>query len=407
MKITVSAIFLLAGLLAFSAIASEQVISEKSFSDSGYSALAVSEADTEKCAEYQFLKDMNQNSAEYYTVASLHAEFSPVASRDAKAAVYLAKSGSTEFILVKQASSADFRQNWMRVELPKESLSGQNTLKVCLKTSFSTSNASLLADSMIGTYKMADFSGTNSIVQSVSSREPVVGEQVTVDIKVTNTGSEGTLAKIYYWDVPMLESAMKVVGGQTEKEEFLEAGQSTTMTYYIKPKRPIEMSLPSAIVSYTNVFGEKQTVLSNYENLKVKQPPFLVSATILPDSETNKTGKNVPISIAVKNNGTTTVYNVAVELFAKPNGLKLSGASQTILELEPKEVKLIQAEASSDFEASYELGCKLVYLENTEAKGECAPQKVSFNNPSIGIIVGAMAALIVVSTIIYVFINSR
>lgn len=394
-------------VLALSVVASAETISESKFSELGYNDFSVLDSNKEDCSEYQFLKGANQNSEEYYDVVSLHGEFAPIASRDAKISVYLSSERTSGMEEIGKANSTDFKSGWLRIVLPGEKLSEQNLVRVCLRTSFSTSSATIKSDSAMGTYKMADFSKPGAMVESVTSTEPVVGEQITVTVTAKNMGSEGTNATLHYWDVPMLETSMKVVGGQTSKTEFLEPGQSTTMVYQVKAKRPVQMSLPRAIVTFTNVFGEEQSEYSNYQTLYVKQPPFLVSATILPDSESNPAGKSVPISIAVKNNGTSTIYNLGIEINAHPEGLSLGDASQTILELEPKEIKYLKADALSSQAGKYELGCSIVYLENPELKGSCALQAISFENPAAALIVGAIVILALISAIIFLYIHFR
>lgn len=383
--------------------ATAAVLSEKTLSDSGYNDFIVQGVDTNACTQIAFAKDLSQNFAGDYTVFSLHAQFLPVLSEDAKAIVFLNNDSNA----LETIKATDFENNWYRLILPREKLLEKNSLLVCLKTSNTVVEARLLSDSIIGTYKMPEFKAEN-FVKSVSNSNPIIGEEFEVTITITNTGSEATDVNVLNKKLEIDNERVQILRGQTSYFNIIKPDETVAIHYFVKAKQATVMSLQGAVAYYTNVFGERKRIVSNYPSLNVTEPEIKVKALFFLKEAVKKTGEQTSAQIAVKNEGRNTLYNISMNL-QLPQGIILvnGNAIENIKSLKPKETRFFDLNLSSGTAKEYELGCKLVYLDYNVTETNCETANLSFEERTIPAELIFAIILVACSIAVYAFLQTR
>jgi len=388
-------------LLLQSALAA--IVNEKTVSDAGYAEFAVQGVDKNACTEIAFAKDLNQNTAGFYTVFSLHAEFLPVVSGDATASVFL----NGDENALETAKATDFENKWHRFILPNQNLKEQNALKVCLQTSNTVVEARLLADSIIGTYKMPEFK-KELFVKSVDNQAPLIGEEFEVTIKLTNSGSEATDVNILHRKPEVTSEYTQVLRGQSTYFNIIKPGETVTLTYSTKSRKAGPLALPAAVAYYTNVFGEQKRIVSNYPLLEIKVPEIKVKALFLLKEAVKKTGETTSARLAIKNEGENTLYNITSYL-QFPAGISLvnGNSSETISTLKPKETKFFDLNISAGIPGDYSLGCKLAYIDYNVTETVCENAKISFEENKIPAEIIFAAAIVAFAMLVYAFFHFK
>ncbi len=139
---------------------------------------------------------------------------------------------------------------------------------ICLNSGGKTSYSKIFANSSIGTY--------NSPVLEIEHNSPgqiVLGERARMQIKIKNSGNLPadvfvqflaedlrSFLKITSFDIVEGDASARVTINPNEEKEFF---------YYIKPTQSSSYNLPSAVLSFTNIFNENQKIASSH-------PPLIV-----------------------------------------------------------------------------------------------------------------------------------
>ncbi len=379
------------------------VLSEKKLSESGYSDFVVQGADRNACKEIAFAKDLNQNAQGDFTVFSLHAEFLPVITENASATIFL----NAEENALETAKATVFENNWFRFVLPNEKLKAQNKIRVCLQTSSTVTEARMLSDSIIGTYKMPEFKAEN-FTKTVDNDAPLVGEEFEVTIKLSNTGSEATDINILHMKPEVENNYVQILRGQTSYFNIIKPGETITLKYSAKARKASPMSLAGAVAYYSNIFGERKKIVSNYPFLDVREPEVKVKALFLLKEAAKKVSETTSAQIAIKNEGQNTLYNIAVYL-ELPEGIMLvnGNIAENIVSLKPKETKFFDFNISSARAGDFELGCKLAYLDYNVTETNCETARISFEEKKVPEEI-VFAGIIVLGTLlVYAFFHFK
>lgn len=391
-------ILVLLALIAVSFSVVAETIAQSSFQALGFAALENNRPNAEQCREFSLFKDLNKNSNDFFTVVSLHALFEPIASADANITVFL--NGEPEALASAKATA--FRNNWWRFRLPNEKLREQNILKICLNNSSSTVKTTVQADSLYGTYKMAEFKPTE-FVKSVSTTKPLWGQEFTLMVSLRNTGSEKAAVKIEYEKPGISFKHLAFVKGETAFEGTVNPGETASFSYTMKSTQTGPFTLPAAIVLYSNEFGEAEKLVSNYPVIEVKEPDIKVQAVVLNKATEKKLvpGKEIPLEVLLTNYGQFEISNIAL-IFPEQAGMALnSQKNQTIPSLKPGENKAVSFSVTPTAAGTFTIGCKLAYLDFGVKGANCESTRVFVESRSFPIEYLGGIALVVIAILVY------
>lgn len=403
-------LLVLLGLLL--AGASAEAVKEKSLNNYGVSSM-VFESTEPSCEEISYVKDLNQNTAEHYTIFSVHAAFTPIASKGTDLNFYI------NDVLAGIAGAGEFREQWHRLMLPRELLKEKNTIKVCGKATASTPKIELFNDSLLGCYLMPDFSAENAFEKSISDFNPMIGEELTIRVVLRNYGSEKASVGINFRK-PELEEEMdeiKVTEGQTtvsgqeikacqerDEEKNCVVPGELVFEYKAKPTRAVHMTLLPAVLTYTNIFGETETLESNRLPIQVEEAEIQITGLMLPENENLKPGESTKIDFVVRNEGLYEVYEIKAKILGA--GLDLTETEFELIEsLEPNESKTFTVYASTATAGTYHLSCELE--EFSGKKFSCPEVSIKFEEQGISPAIIAGLALVLLAIIAFALINKE
>jgi len=194
-------------------------------------------------------------------------------------AEFVGKSSDNSYVLVKinggekKIWPEDFACNegcWARVYIP-ELKYAQTEIELCLVTGGATQKAELFSDSTIGLY-----SSPILLIENISPEKIFLGQRAELKTTIKNIGSKD--AEIFVQFVgedtrAVIEiSSFDIVEGDPKAITTIKAGETRTFSYFIKPNLTSSYNLPSSILTFTNIFGEKQKVSSNHPSLSVLDP---------------------------------------------------------------------------------------------------------------------------------------
>jgi hypothetical protein len=157
----------------------------------------------------------------------------------------------------------------LRVFTP--SLDEENEVRVCLNTGGKTNFARLYDSSWLGVFETPVIE-----IEHTSLEEIVLGQRARMKINVKNTGTIDANIFVQFL-AEDLRSFLKItsfdiVEGDASARTNLAAGEEKEFIYYIKPTKSSGYNLPSAVLTFENVFGENQKIYSNHPQLIVNDP---------------------------------------------------------------------------------------------------------------------------------------
>lgn len=391
--------------LAALPIASGETLFERNLGEMGYESLAIEGAQKTACQEIKFVypTEIDFLDKEISPIASIGLEIGPVQEGKMDANVFLNGQG-----ISTQVERKDFKctgkKCWERITLPKETLKKEeNTLKICLTTGNSISRITLLKESGIGLYKTADFSEENSFTMQAEKTEIVIGEKTEIKILLHNQGGALTNAKIQFAR-PLAEdkNAFSIVEGDTYFEGEIGPGEEIEITYVVKPRIAVHMTLPPAIVYYENAFGEEESKFSNLVPLNVREPERKIEAFIVKEQENAFVGEPITLKIAVKNVGSDPLYNLDLEIDSEA---RISQKNKKIEAIQPKETKYLSFNASSLEAGKTPINCKVTYLDINVSESLCQSSFVEFKHHQIDPAIYAGLILVAIAIAAYVYIT--
>jgi len=389
-------IFVLLSLIAFLSMASTafaEALSEYPLSDAGFNGILASGTGVLECAEVQLQKgDIYSSQAGVYSILSLHAEFKPISEGNAKVSVFYKSSAKP----VAEFSPQDFINGWARLDFTKGL--DESILKFCAQTSGSISSVEIFPDSKMGYYNAPEF----VIEKTVSNTRPLIGKELEVTLKATNIGSAPALAKISYRDIEL--RIAQITRGDSEFDGTINLGESVELSYFVKPKYAVQMDLASAILEYTDVFGDSRKVFSNRPTIYVQEPEFNIKSFFtLEKQETLAVGKSFNVILTLRNEGENPIENAVVKLEPSP-GLQLSQDSIEIASLGIGETRNFAISALGTAEGSSLLGCTVEYSDYSAVNVKCTPFTLEFEKQSQGTVLVLAVVLLIVGALIYLYI---
>ena len=395
MRFNSKTLFLIS-LIAFLSMASfafSEALSEYTLSDAGFNGLLASGTEVQECSEVQLQKgSIYSEEAGVYSILSIHADFKPISEGNAKVSVFYKSNPKA----IAEFSPQDFINGWARVDFTKGL--EESILKICAQTSGSISAVEVFADSKMGYYKAPEF----VIEKTVSNTRPLVGKELEVTLKATNIGSAPSFAKMSYRDIEL--RIAQITRGDSEFEGIISPGESVELSYFVKPKYAVQMDLASAIIEYTDVFGDSRKVYSNRPTIYVQSPEFNIKSFFtLEKQETLAVSKSFNVVLTLRNEGQTLIENAVVKLEPSP-GLQLSQDSIELESLAVGETRNFTIGALGTAEGSSLLGCTVEYLDYSAVNVKCTPITLEFEKQSQDFVLMLAVVLLIVGALIYLYI---
>jgi len=379
-----------------------ETVFERSFQEMGYGDFAVQGTLQRGCQQVTFLlpEETDFWDKEIYPIASIGVEIGPV--EEGKMDVNIGLNGT----LVEELGLKDFkcqeRKCWERVALPKGNLvKEENSLEICLGTGNVITSITQSNGSKVGLYKTADFLANNAFTMEAEKTGLVIGEKVEIKILLHNDGSGATNAEIKFAR-PLVEdkNAFSVVEGDSYFKGIVQAGETKEITYVIKPRMATQMTLPPAVVYYENEFGEIESKFANLVVLYVREPERKIDAFIVKQEETAFIGKEIQLTLAVKNVGNDPLYDLVVEL---ESDAAISQSMKKIDSIQPKDTRFLEFTASSIETGRFPIGCTITYLDQNVSETQCKESFVEFKQQEINPAIYAGLALAIIAVIVYVY----
>jgi hypothetical protein len=377
---------------------------ERSFGQMGYEDFLVEGSNKSGCFEAEFIYPIDvEAEGEIYPIASIGLELGPV--QEGKMDVNAFLNGTA---IAANLSAVDFKCKegvcWERIFLPRANLmeAKENKLRVCLGTGNSITSIRLKGDSKIGLYQVADFSGKEAFRMDAEKTGLVIGEKTTITILLHNEGSAVANARIEFAR-PLAEdkNAFSVVEGDTYFSGQVKPNETVEISYVVKPRMAVHMTLPPAIVYYENGFGEEEARFSNLVSLDIRQPERKIEAFIVKKEENAPVGRPIELTLAVKNVGLDPLYGLAVRINSEA---ETTGGTTGIESIQPKETKYVKFSVNSDEAGKFPISCTITYTDINASESRCQDSFVEFSQPEISQLVYIGIALVVVAIGVYVYI---
>src|SRR3989338_1188611 len=393
-------------LLAFFAqIAFAETVFERSFSEMGYAEFAVVEPGSSACTSFDFIfpSDKNVFANENYPIFSLNADFLPAASEAATIDVNL-NNAALEKIKSNELTCSE-GQCWSRINLPKNLLeNSKNTLEICLNSSNTTPEIVLKNSSKIGIYKTADFSELGFFSTTSEKETLVIGDRTKITVVLHNGGSAPVSVELKYAR-PIAEekNAFAFIEGNAYATGTVKPGENLKLEYTIKPRVLESITLPPAAAYFTNEFGEQKVLFSGLATINVRAPDKKIDGFIEKQKEINKLGETAQMTLNIKNNGRDFVYNLIVSLDT-PDSVSIAGEkTQTINLIAPGETVKIPLQATASAAGSFDIGCKITYVDLNMTEAKCTNSKLVFEPAMIGPEIIAAIILVIIGICVYVY----
>lgn len=372
----------------------------------GYSELTVSGIETIECKEFIF--SLTDSGTEFFPIISIKAQFKPTATGEALVDLHLNDS------LFKRFGVKDFRcqggECWARVRVDRNYLREENKLKLCAKTGKSTTQIILSKESLIGYYKIPLFKKENFhkciLLESgecVESYNAFQGEDLNIKLSLTNSGTALSVVEINNRIEKAGTRPVRKEIGETHFNGVIGGGKTRVLNYTIRVEEAVPMSLPPAIATFHNVFGERETIKSNLVFIYPEEQPEIKAALNI--ESINHSKKEALLSLTLFNQEKTTIQNTTGKILLG-DGLELiNGRTELNIEsLAPKSAQSIKARIKAPKAGDYSVWCEYSAGEQTS---ECAQTTISFHQEETIFLLGAMALFVIITIAIYFFIQTR
>ncbi|MEK6973015.1 MAG: BatD family protein [archaeon] len=343
---------------------------EKVFSDSGYSDFIVEGKNQQQCFTYNFLGETDSG---LYPVLSLNTEFFPVTAGTVQLDIYLNE--------IKKASlnATDFKcsgQCISRIWFNQDDLLEKNDLNVCISTSNSITKATILSSSIFGFYETPLFS-KDTFVKSVETKTVNFGEMLKVTLKLKNIGSKKANVDVNYMR-NLVESEPKSydIIGDSYFSGVIEAGEEKTFEYVIKPLRVGTITIIPSSVEFTDIFGEKQVLLSNVVEIVVEELTDKVISEIILDKSKAKIGETVNAKIALKNISSSKISDIYLKVLNNNQEI----GSFNFDALNPYQTVYEDISITSDKASKSDITCTYIYEGK---KASCKVISVAFDKEEL------------------------
>jgi len=397
--------FILIFLLLCSYITAGAVIAELEFKSQGYKDLYINDSDFFSCTSFDFLSpDMN---GETFAVLSLRAGFGSQPKEASLLKVYFNNA------LLDELNFRDF-PNWVsRIEVPAETISGSNEVKVCGKAAVASGTIKVGADSAFGIYSGAHFPEKDGFTLDLETYAPYVGIPFTARAVARNYGTQDAPVLLTYRKQELEENTpeISVLKGETSKQGIVpkcrERNEGNVCTkpgeyaieYEIVANKAVPFTVLPAMMTFTNIFGEQEQRLTQRPNLGALEPPHKISVQMAFEKDKLFTGQKVPLKVRVQNISEQQVEGIRI---LPISGMEISGeAEKTIASLSPGQSSEVSFSALAQGSGNYVVGCKAEYESRAL---ECDTTSITIQSGlDIKLVASILLALISVAVFAYFY----
>ena len=403
------ALFILVVLTLASAVLGE-TLSETVLGDAGFEDFAVEGQIVEKCREVQFISTAPVN-PDAFAVFSANVEFFPVSSIESIVTVFF--NGSK----ISEINAQKFQNGFARIELPKNKTLETNKLKVCLKTSYSTTKIVLKKESLVGDYLKPDFSEAGAFRLSTEPYSPRLFEEFKVTATLKNSGSEDAVVTLKYRkdhlenetpETSLVKGKTIIENVTVEKcKERKENGEcispgTASFEYYLRPKISGTITLLPAVAEFENIFGERVAFESNRPDITITEPLIKIRSFISVPKKEYVAGEKATLLLVMSNDSFTPALNVTGKI-EPTNGLQAAEQKSFLFDsIEGKETVEKEFSVTSAQPGIYEVDCSVVLADGAELP--CEKATIEFKKPGFSPQVAGGIVLLLIGAAVYGYI---
>ncbi len=279
-------LFLTAGAYAF----------EKELTNFGFEAVSLTSPNETHCQTIQISIPSEELINNYEPILSIYANFVGEKSDNSYVSV---KINDMDTKILWPESFVCNSDCVARVFVPELRNNNSVSGKICV-VSGGKSTASLSTKSKIGLY-------TSPIleIENISPEKMVLGERAKMIIRVKNIGSISSDVFVQFIAQDLRAfieiTSFDIVEGDASASTTIKKGETKEFVYYIKPTKVSSYNLPSAVLFFENIFGERQKILSSHPQLEVYKPEQ-ISLVLISSKKENIEKNKFTFEVAIKNN---------------------------------------------------------------------------------------------------------
>jgi len=397
----------LTALLLLLVLLTAHANSEISFKLLGFEGIETQGVEAIECADFVF--SLDDPGAEFTPILSINAEFKPFMDGEASISVLLNKTPLGP--VNPGAFLCDSRGCWARIDINRSVIKKDNALRLCARTGQSIIGVNLLNESKIGFYKQPVFKKENFVKcillesgECVQSHRAALGEDLNIIVSIQNSGLSLSIVDFNNRKELAGETAARKEIGQTRFEGVINPGETKTITYTIRIEQAVQMSLPPAIASFTNVFNESKSLSSNIVLIEPIREPRL--NTVVGVELVNNDKKQAKLSFTVFNKEIIDVKDIELAINLSTDLMVSEGETEHLIDsLGPKEVKTIILLVQAAEPGAFSVGCKFSAEGLTEK--ECEPVTISFREEDPTLLIATTIVIALLAVGIYLFIHTR
>lgn len=373
------------------------MLQEKSLSTYAFPGFEIASPSTQHCETITFSPFLDYNHALNDTLLNLGIEFSPATDFDSNVTI------SSNNQLIQTIYSRDFiGKNKAHVLIPTQiQQKNGTTLTICGNSSPSLQRLYVSSSGSLGLYQQPHFDRARDFETVVVTPERILGQEVQVNVFVRNSGALPASVHVDYrkYDVPYLP----LLKGETGFDTTLEPNESRTITYYIKPLRSVDLALPPAVLTYTNIFGEEERIESNRAQVRVKQPEFNVKGVFLLNQTHARVNEPIDVRWLAQNDGIDPLYGLSATYVVSPEG-GVTLPRMMIPELLPSKAESRGFTIQFAKAGTYTLGCVIFQESNPELHTNCQGTTITITEDNRLITLLLSLLLVVIGIGVYAYI---
>jgi hypothetical protein len=390
-------LFIIFALVALATTTHALIITEKSLSTSGFASLFVTSPTQTLCDDFDFTPFVGYAEAGNDTVLTLNVETLPLNDPDSNVTVFLNDS------LLQTIHSKDLLSNGnIHLLIPAEQQESlTNTVRICGSLSSLSQNLRVHSNTMLGLYQQPRFNTLNAFQTLIAGNKPVLGEPIDIELFLTNLGGESVDVSIDYRKYEL--DYIPLLKGETGFAGTILPGETKKLSYNIKPLRAVSILLPPAVLTYTNIFGEKIVQESTRPFLLVDAPEFNVRAAFLIPQVRVNVNESVNVQWVAQNDGIVPVNGINATYTVYPEGT-ISPASATIETLSPAKAVTQNFTVTFSKPGIYTLGCYLSPRADPTLTTNCQSATIEVIEPNTGITLLFSLLLLLIAIAVYAYI---
>lgn len=386
-----------------------ETINETVLANAGFEDFVVEGQNTEKCREIQFISTAPSNT-DAFAVFSANVEFLPVASTESSISVYF------NGLKLSELKADKFKASFARVELPKSKTLETNKIKVCLKTSYSTTKIVLKKESTVGDYLKPDFSEKDSFKLAIEPYSPKLFEEFKVTATLKNSGSEDAVVTLKYRkdhlenetpETSLVKGKTIIEGMKVEKcKQRAQDGKcllpgTASFEYYLRPKISGTITLLPAVAEFENIFGEQVVLESNRPDITITEPEVKIRSFISVPKKEYVAGEKATLLLIMSNDSYTPALSVTGKIEPSSN---LGAAEQVFLldSIEGKETVEKEFTLTSAQPGVYEVDCSVIVGDGSALP--CEKATIEFKEPGLSPQIAGGIVLLLIGAAVYGYI---